>query len=113
MHRPIVQGIIEDSLLDPVPALESWGRPTRWISVKFSYTADGNDYFSEQIYAAVLRTSNYSPGDSVTVYYDPSDHENALLKREVHPFILDLVWIPVLAGFLIVTCPVFAYQSSC
>ena len=97
----VVRWIVDESLLDPVPALEEWGRPTRWIRVKFSYAVDGNDYFGEQTYAGGRRTSNYSAGDSVTVYYDPTDHENAVLKRGVtrHPYIADLVWIPLLAGF--------------
>jgi hypothetical protein len=84
-------------------------RKTYSLAVRYTYVVNGTRYASERFDfyrhgytsngAAMAKLSHYSIGSSVTVYYDPQNHQQAVLNRQV-PVTIYLIYSSMIGGLM-------------
>jgi Protein of unknown function (DUF3592) len=82
-------------------------RKTYSLAVRYTYVVNGTRYVSERFDfyrhgytsngAAMAKLSPYSIGSRVTVYYDPQNHHQAVLNRQV-PVTVYLIYSLMIGG---------------
>jgi hypothetical protein len=86
---PTAQGTVTSSRENYADDLEpDQNAPAYYVTVEFTYEVDGVQYSGRQDWLGLGsgEAHKYSPGTSITVYYDPEKREMQLLNQKKNRF---------------------------